>query len=225
MVAAAKLNPAVFFATCARLIPQDVWLSIEQTYGALEPADYAVLRAIREAISDADEQSPAASARVRPRHAAKGPKQAAAVADQRPLRAKWPSCCIAGSAGISVERPENLFFADNRYYPRDLRPFGYRPSGRRSRPKHSQGLRRALYERAHTAQVTPPSRHSSPLSKSAIAKERLSLESAIREIEADTAGKYEMGPRKSKPDLVLPLTAAASMNSERSERARWEIVP
>ena len=54
MVAAARLNPAVFSATCARLIRQDVWLSIEQTYGALEPADYAVLRAIRKAIPDAN---------------------------------------------------------------------------------------------------------------------------------------------------------------------------
>ena len=219
MVAAARLNPAVFFATCARLIPQDVWLSIEQTYGALEPADYAVLRAIREAISDANKQSPAASLEYVRDTLQKAQSKPLLLADQRPLRAKWPSCCIAGSAGISVERPENLFFADNRYYPRDLRPFGYRPSGRRSRPKHSQDSPGPLRTRAHRASDAP-SRHSSPLSELAIAKERLSLESAIREIEADTAGKYEMGPRESKPDLVLPLTAAASMNSERSERAR-----
>ena len=58
-----------------------------------------------------------------------------------------------------------------------------------------------------------------PLSESAIAKERLSLESAIRKVEADTADKSETGPRKSRPDLALPHTAAASTNSERSERA------
>ena len=45
-----------------------------------------------------------------------------------------------------------------------------------------------LRTRAHRASDAS-SRHSSPLSESAIAKERLSLESAIREVEADTAGK------------------------------------
>ena len=58
-----------------------------------------------------------------------------------------------------------------------------------------------------------------PLPESAIAKERLSLESAIRKVEADTAGKSEMGLREPKPDVALLHTAAASMNSERSERA------
>ena len=79
--------------------------------------------------------------------------------------------------------------------------------------------RRALYERARTAQVTHLRAIHPPLSESAIAKERLSLESAIREVEADIAGKSETGPRESKPDLALPHTAAASMNSEHSERA------
>ena len=78
---------------------------------------------------------------------------------------------------------------------------------------------RALYERARTAQVMHLRAIHPPLSESAIAKERLSLESAIREVEADTAGKSETGPRESKPDLARPHTAAASMNSERSERA------
>ena len=78
---------------------------------------------------------------------------------------------------------------------------------------------RALYERARTAQVTHLRAIHPPLSELAIAKERLSLESAIREVEADTAGKSETGPRESKPDLAQPHTAAASLNSEHSERA------
>jgi hypothetical protein len=49
MVSTAKLNPAVFFATCARLIPSDVKLTVEQTYGGLAPEDYAVLQAIKKA--------------------------------------------------------------------------------------------------------------------------------------------------------------------------------
>ena len=48
MVSTAKLNPAVFFATCARLIPADVKLTVEQTYGGLTPEDYVVLQAIKE---------------------------------------------------------------------------------------------------------------------------------------------------------------------------------
>ena len=67
--------------------------------------------------------------------------------------------------------------------------------------------RRALYERARTAQVTHLRAIHPPLSESAIAKERLSLGSAIRKVEADTAGKSETGPRESKPDLALPNTA------------------
>ena len=40
MVKTAKTNPAVFFATCARLIPQDVKLAVEQSLpGNLSPAD------------------------------------------------------------------------------------------------------------------------------------------------------------------------------------------
>ena len=47
--------------------------------------------------------------------------------------------------------------------------------------------RRVLYERARTAQVTHLRAIHPPLSESAIAKERLSLESAIREVEANIA--------------------------------------
>jgi hypothetical protein len=79
--------------------------------------------------------------------------------------------------------------------------------------------RRVLYERARTAQVTHLRAIHPPLSESAIAKERLSLESAIREVEANIAGKPETELRESKPDLAQPHTAAVSLNSEHSERA------
>jgi hypothetical protein len=85
--------------------------------------------------------------------------------------------------------------------------------------QNTSRTRRALYERARAAQVTHLRAIHPPLSESAIAKERLSLESAIRKVEADTAGKSEMGLREPKPDVALLHTAAASMNSERSERA------
>jgi hypothetical protein len=57
--------------------------------------------------------------------------------------------------------------------------------------------RQVLYERARTALVTHLRAIHPPLSESAIAKERLSLESAIREVEADIASETE--PRESKP--------------------------
>jgi hypothetical protein len=60
MVKTAKTNRTVFFATCARLIRQDVKLAVEQTYAGLQAEDYAVLRAIRKAIPDANNQSPQA---------------------------------------------------------------------------------------------------------------------------------------------------------------------
>jgi hypothetical protein len=60
MLHTAKTQPATFFAVCARLIPSDVRLTVEQTYGVLSAEDYAVLRAIREAIPDANNQSPQA---------------------------------------------------------------------------------------------------------------------------------------------------------------------
>jgi hypothetical protein len=85
--------------------------------------------------------------------------------------------------------------------------------------QNTSRTRRVLYERARTAQVTHLRAIHPPLSESAIAKERLSLESAIREVEADIAGKSETEPRESKPDLAQPHTAAVSLNSEHSERA------
>ena len=65
MVKTAKTNPAVFFATCARLIPQDVKLTVEQSLpGNLSPADWADLRellgAIQAALPDAADRPPGA---------------------------------------------------------------------------------------------------------------------------------------------------------------------
>jgi hypothetical protein len=54
----AKTQPAVFFATCARLIGPEVKLTIEQSQPGLEPKDIEVLRAIRAAIPNADKMSP-----------------------------------------------------------------------------------------------------------------------------------------------------------------------
>ena len=85
--------------------------------------------------------------------------------------------------------------------------------------QNTSRTRQVLYERARAAQVTHLRAIHPPLPESAIAKERLSLESAIRKVEADIAGKSEMGPREPKPDVAQPHTAAASLNSERSERA------
>jgi hypothetical protein len=44
---------------CARLIPSDVRVSVEQTFGGLTAEDLAIFRAIREAIPDANARSPA----------------------------------------------------------------------------------------------------------------------------------------------------------------------
>jgi hypothetical protein len=60
MIKTAKDQPTTFFAVCARLIPSHVKLTVEQTYGGLSAEDYAVLRAIREVIPDANNQSPQA---------------------------------------------------------------------------------------------------------------------------------------------------------------------
>ena len=130
---------------------------------------------IREAIPDANKQSPAALLEYVRDTLQKAQSKPLLLTDQRALRAELlASCCIAGSAEISVERPENLFFADNRYYPRNLRSsgeqvaafydrlsYGHRPSGRRSRPKYSQDSPGPLRTRAHRASDVS-SRHSSP---------------------------------------------------------------
>ena len=58
-------QPGVFFATCARLIPQDVKLTVEQQLpGNLSMEDWATMReivdAVRQAIPDASSKPPGA---------------------------------------------------------------------------------------------------------------------------------------------------------------------
>ena len=60
MLHTAKTQPATFFAVCARLIPSDVKLTVEQTYGGLAPEDYAILQAIKESLPAANSESPPA---------------------------------------------------------------------------------------------------------------------------------------------------------------------
>jgi hypothetical protein len=60
MLHTAKTQPTTFFAVCARLIPNDVKLTVEQTYGGLDQADYAILRAIKESLPAANSESPQA---------------------------------------------------------------------------------------------------------------------------------------------------------------------
>jgi hypothetical protein len=61
MLRTAKSNPETFFATCARLLPKDVELTIRSHYSTeLDPADLAILRAIRDAIPNANDLAPQA---------------------------------------------------------------------------------------------------------------------------------------------------------------------
>ena len=65
MVKTARTNPAVFFATCARLIPNDVRVTVQQQLpGNLSAEDWAMMReiveAVKRAIPDASSQSPGA---------------------------------------------------------------------------------------------------------------------------------------------------------------------
>ena len=65
MVQTARTNPAVFFATCARLIPNDVRVTVQQQLpGNLSPEDWAMMReiidAVKQAIPDASSRPPGA---------------------------------------------------------------------------------------------------------------------------------------------------------------------
>jgi hypothetical protein len=61
MLHTAKHSPEAFFATCARLLPKDVELTIRQNYsGGLDETDLQILRAIRDAIPNANELEPQA---------------------------------------------------------------------------------------------------------------------------------------------------------------------
>ena len=50
MIHTAEKQPAVFFATAARILPREVGLTIQQSFAGLEANDYAILRAIKDGI-------------------------------------------------------------------------------------------------------------------------------------------------------------------------------
>jgi hypothetical protein len=58
-LATAKTAPSTFLAVCARLIPQNVELTLKETYGGLDPELLAVLEGIRQSLPDANSRSPA----------------------------------------------------------------------------------------------------------------------------------------------------------------------
>ena len=65
MLYTAEKQPAVFFATCARLIPNDVRVTVEQQLpGNLSPADWnlmlEIVDAVKQAIPDASNRPPGA---------------------------------------------------------------------------------------------------------------------------------------------------------------------
>ena len=65
MLYTAENQPAVFFATCARLLPNDVRVTVEQQLpGNLSPADWTlmleIVDAVKHAIPDASKRPPGA---------------------------------------------------------------------------------------------------------------------------------------------------------------------
>jgi hypothetical protein len=58
MLQTAKLNPEVFFATCARLLPKDVAVTIQAQAPVIDAVDLEVLKAIRDAIPNAGDPAP-----------------------------------------------------------------------------------------------------------------------------------------------------------------------
>ena len=80
--------------------------------------------------------------------------------------------------------------------------------------------RRALYERARATQLRELRAIRPPIAELAIAKERLSLESAISKVEADAARKSGAKPRETRSDVAPLLPRAAGVDSDSSEQVR-----
>jgi hypothetical protein len=59
MEATAKVNPVAFFATCARLLPRDVAISIQTQAPILDAGDLQILKAIKAALPNAGDREPA----------------------------------------------------------------------------------------------------------------------------------------------------------------------
>jgi hypothetical protein len=66
--------------------------------------------------------------------------------------------------------------------------------------KNTGEARRSLYERARTALVAQLRSVTPPLSESDITRERLSLEEAIRKVEAESARKIRTEPPTARPE-------------------------
>jgi hypothetical protein len=58
MLKTAKKSPEAFFATCARLLPRDVELTIQQSFAGLDSLDYEILQACKAALPDANQRQP-----------------------------------------------------------------------------------------------------------------------------------------------------------------------
>jgi hypothetical protein len=62
MIKTAQTQPSVFFATCARLLPNDVRVTVEQVLPGLTPEDWTIMRsvvdAVKQALPDAGKRSP-----------------------------------------------------------------------------------------------------------------------------------------------------------------------
>jgi hypothetical protein len=76
-VKTARTNPAVFFATCARLIPNDVRVTVQQQLpGNLSAEDWAMMREIVEAVKQAIPDAAHAKPGEVFEHALSAPRQA-----------------------------------------------------------------------------------------------------------------------------------------------------
>ena len=86
--------------------------------------------------------------------------------------------------------------------------------------KSTGEARRTLYERARSALVTQLRSVEPALSESEITRERLSLEEAIRKVEADAARKVPHGSAHRAALRTPPAQAAKSSGSCRNAGAR-----
>lgn len=91
--------------------------------------------------------------------------------------------------------------------------------------KNTGEARRALYERARTALVSQLRAIEPALSESEITRERLSLEDAIRKVEAEAARKSRTEPRPSPPPLPRRDRFSPVANGRRAEARPTEQAP
>lgn len=82
---------------------------------------------------------------------------------------------------------------------------------------NTEEARRALYERARSAQIRQLRAIRPPLSESVVAKERLSLENAIRKVETNAARKSGSKPSEQRP-APSPRRDAVREESDQPEQ-------